>query len=110
MKSRLEQWADWMKGYDPAIGVGHPSRVQILSDGGHSKSIDAMIDRSDEVIMETVGSCVESLNPANEAAIMAKYTGVSWRFPKPGYTFEKALSDAHATLIVLFRKRDVIGL
>lgn len=108
MVMRLENWAEHISGYRARLG--HPTKVSLLSNGGRSKSIDDMMDESDYRINQTVNGCVESLEPAQEAAIMTKYTGASWRFPRPGYTFDDALEDAHNRLLVLMHNRDVIGL
>lgn len=103
----LTDWAEWMRGYSP--NLGYPVRVPILSTGMGSTSFEELLDQVDNQSMRAIDASVDSLPPANKAAIYRRYEICAvWRFPRPDYTYEQALQDAHERLTVTLRRKGVI--
>lgn len=106
----LTEWAEWMRAYSP--NLGYPVRVPILSTGMAGiagSSFDDLLDQVDNQVMRSIDASIDSLTPAQKAAIYRKYEICAvWRFPRPGYTYEQALSDGHVALLVTLKRKGVI--
>lgn len=102
----LTDWAEWMR-HVPRIGFN--SRVPILSTGMCSTSFEELLEQVDGVAMKAIDASIDSLQPAQKAAIYRRYEICAvWRFPRPGYTYEQALSDAHDALVITLRRKGII--
>lgn len=100
----LHDWAEWMQGYQPAIG--YPKRVPMLACGGGSPTFDELLEHVDEQTMSSVDASVSSLPPSNRAAVYRAYGVCSvWRFPRENYTYVQALEDAHDMLEITLRRK-----
>lgn len=103
----LTDWAEWMRSYYP--NIGYPTRVPLLSTGMWSSSFEELLDQVDKQSMRAIDASVDSLQPANKAAIYRRYEICSvWRYPRPNYTYEMALSDAHDQLMITLKRKGVI--
>jgi hypothetical protein len=95
----MEDWADWMKVDDSRIGFpGHSALVR----GAPGCSYE----RAESGRAELVDAAVSDLDPIQRAAIQKRYKVCSvWRFPRANYA--EVLDKAHASLLVLLRKKGV---
>ncbi len=102
LRFELGEWAIWMGGYNPNIGF--PSRVPIISGGGGSPTFEELLEHSDAVKMKAIDASVDSLAPAQKAAIHRRYgiCGV-WRFPRDNY--QQMLDAAHDALHITMRRK-----
>ena len=100
----LHDWARWQSRYSPNIGYG--SRSAGFGSGGLS-SFEDMCEQSDSVTMRTLDAAIDSLLPAQRAAINRCY-GVCavFRFPRENY--EATLAMAHESLSVSVKRRGVM--
>lgn len=102
----LTDWAEWMR---HVPGIGYASRVPVFATGMGSSTFEELLEQGDGQAMRAVDASVASLPPANKAAIYRRYEICAvWRFPRPDYTYEQALQDAHEQLTVTLRRKGVI--
>ncbi len=100
----LHDWASWQHSYSP--NIGYDSRSAGFGSGGLS-SFEDMCEQSDNSTMRTIDAAIDSLLPAQRAAINRCYGVCSvFRFPRDNY--EVVLALAHESLVISVRRRGVI--
>ena len=100
----LEDWAKWQSTWRPKNGF--KSRSAGFAALGLS-SFEDMCERSDSITMKTIDASIDSLEPAQSAAINRRY-GVCAVFRFPRNNYESTLIEAHARLIVTCKRRGVV--
>lgn len=100
----LTDWADWMGGYRP--NIGYPQRVPILATGG-GQTFDEWGEQEDNTKMKSIDASVDSLQPAQKAAIHRRFNicGV-WRFPRDNYA--EMLRSAYEALTITLKRKGVL--
>jgi len=103
--SFLLDWAEWMGGYNPAIGFN--KRVPLIATGGGSPTFEELLSHVDGHIMKTIDASVSSLEPLPRAAIYRHYDVCAvWRFPRNN--FQEVLEDAHQQIEIILRRKSVL--
>jgi len=107
----LIAWAAWMH-VRPAdeMELGYPSRVKPWIGGGESQRGEDWSETQEQsvrvFICETMNALVESLPPAQQAAVGHIYCGDAYRFPRDNL-FE-LMEAAAVTLMLGMNKRGVV--
>ena len=98
----LEDWARWMQAGH--VRQGH-HRSAIFCGAG--QDFEDMADDVSRMVNEAISAAIESLPPAQAAAINRRY-GICavWRFPRHNYA--DLLQAAHDALIVSLPRRNVV--
>ena len=100
----LEDWAKWQSSYREKTGFKHKSAGFI---SGGLSSFEDMCEQSDNATMRTIDASIDSLLPAQAAAVHRKY-GVCAIFRFPRANFEQILEQAHDRLIITVKRRGVV--
>src|SRR5574343_2117000 len=97
----LYDWSKWQHSYSPNIGYDFKSAG--FSSSGLS-SFEDMCEQSDNATMMALDAAIDSLLPAERAAINRCY-GICavFRFPRDNY--EDVLAMAHESLAVSVKRR-----
>lgn len=99
----LEDWADWSRRYHTRCGY---ERASLCGEVPLSKDFESMCAQSDSVKNAAVDAAVDSLPPAQGAAIMRCYgLAAVFRFPRANYA--EQLDLAHGTLMKTLPRRGV---
>lgn len=100
----LEDWAVWQSTCHER--VGYRSRSAGFAALG-LQTFEDMCERSDNETMKAIDASVDSLEPAQAAAIHRRY-GICaiFRFPRSNY--EQMLMEAHQRLIVICKRKGVV--
>ena len=101
----LHDWAKWQASYRPRNG--YPGHAAGFSQGGGLSSFEDMCEQSDNTTMRTIDASIESLVPAQAAAINRCY-GVCSVFRFPRLNYEDLLIIAHESLIVIVKRKGVV--
>jgi hypothetical protein len=102
--SVLRDWAEWHRTQE-IDEIGFPSKSAGFLNGG-LKSFDDLCERVSNTKMQSIDSCVQSLPPAQAAAIERAYgLCVVYRFPRGNYL--ESLDNAMVALSVSFRAKGV---
>jgi hypothetical protein len=100
----LEAWAKWQSTWSPKNG--YKSRSAGFAAIG-LQSFEDMCERSDSITMKTIDASIDSLEPAQSAAINRRY-GVCAVFRFPRNNYEATLIEAHARLVVICKRKGVV--
>lgn len=100
----LEDWAAWQSTYRPKTGFKSRSAGFVALG---LQSFEDMCERSDNVTMRTIDASIDSLEPAQSAAINRRY-GVCAVFRFPRQNYEQVLIEAHNRLIVICKRKGVV--
>ena len=100
----LQEWADWMRGYN--VKTGYPRRSIGLASERGSTSFDEMCGQMDARICKAVDASVDDLPPHQQSAITHRYLASVFRFPRLEYAV--VLTDAHEALLVSLLRKGII--
>lgn len=100
----LEDWAKWQASFRERTGF--KSRSAGFASFGLS-TFEDMCEQSDNATMKAIDASVDSLDPAQRAAINRKY-GICAVFRFPRDNFEQMLELAHFNLVVTVKRRGVV--
>ena len=100
----LEDWAKWQSSYRPHTGF--KSRSAGFACLG-LMSFEDMCERSDNATMRAIDASIDSLEPAQAAAIHRRY-GVCAVFRFPRHNYEQVLIEAHHALIAMCKRKGVV--
>lgn len=101
LKSKLEEWADWMQAYRPSLGTGSGC---FISTGSHD--FESLFNGVEKQVMRAIEAAIDDLPPIQSAAIHRKYLHIQWRYPNENYG--DVLDKAHDQLLLMLPKRNVI--
>ena len=100
----LYDWSKWQHSYSP--NIGYDSKSAGFGSSGLS-SFEDMCEQSDNATMMALDAAIDSLQPAERAAINRCYGICSvFRFPRANY--ELMLTKAHDALIVSVKRRGLV--
>ena len=104
MTNMLYDWSKWQHSYSP--NIGYDSKSAGFGSGGLS-SFEDMCEQCDNATMQALDAAIDSLLPAERAAINRCY-GICavFRFPRANY--ELMLAQAHDALIVSVKRRGLV--
>lgn len=100
----LEDWAKWQSTYRPKTGFKSRSAGFI---GLGLSSFEDMCEESDNTTMRTLDASIDSLLPAQAAAIHRAY-GVCAVFRFPRENFAATLELAHHCLVIIVKRKGVV--
>lgn len=101
----LEDWAKWQSSYRPKTGFKSRSAGFIGLSG--VSSFEDMCEQSDNATMKTIDASIDSLLPAQAAAIHRAY-GVCAVFRFQRENFAATLEQAHDCLVVIVKRKGVV--
>ena len=102
----LNDWAEWMNGYNP--NIGYRTRVPMLATGS-STTFEDMLEQTENYAMQSLDASIESLPFLCRAAINRCY-GVCavFRSNRSDRPYHLVLEEAHEMLIVAMKRKGII--
>lgn len=93
----LRNWAGWTRAYKPNLGM--PKRSVALS-STRSMDFDEMCEEADEYAAAATEAAIDSLPPAQAAAVNRRWLDAVYRFPRDNYidVYRLALSKLAISL------------